>query len=110
MAINFDKINHHTNLKERSNKKMKNSILSYVDYGLLAVGVTWGLENVESALGILILIIQLVWLLCKLGVKLYNYFKGIITEDETAKSIEEITKELEELRKQAEYEEPYDEE
>lgn len=83
---------------------MKNTVISYIDYGLLAVGVTWGLENIESALGILILVIQLVWLLIKLGSKIYAYFKGTLTEEEVNDAVEEITKELERLDKECDNE------
>lgn len=76
---------------------MNNTLISYIDYGLLTIGVTWGLDNVESALGVIILVIQLIWLLIKLGAKIYAYFKGTLTEEEVDHAVTEITKELEKL-------------
>lgn len=47
-----------------------------VDYGLLAVGSWWSLANIEHILGIIILVIQLVWLLTKLIVKIVRTVKN----------------------------------
>lgn len=46
-----------------------------VDYGLLAVGSWWSLANIEHILGIIILVIQLVWLITKLIVKIIHTIK-----------------------------------
>ena len=52
-----------------------NKAESIVDVCLLTAGSAYSLANIEHILGITILVIQLGWLLTKLGVKIYNHIK-----------------------------------
>lgn len=47
-----------------------------VDVSMLTIGTWYGLENIEQILGIIILVIQLAWLLIKLGCAIYRKIKN----------------------------------
>lgn len=51
-------------------------IKNYIDYGLLALGTTYSLANIETILGIIILSIQAAWLLTKLVLKIVHAIKN----------------------------------
>ena len=49
---------------------------SIIDTVLLTIGSTYSLANIEHILGIIILVIQLAWIMCKLVVKIINTIKS----------------------------------
>lgn len=49
------------------------SMLDKIEYGMIAVGVTFSIANIEQILGLIMLIIQVLWLLIKLIVKIRNF-------------------------------------
>ena len=53
-----------------------------VDFLLMATGFTYSLANIEQVLGIIILIIQIIWFLLKIFVKVKDMTKDGITEEE----------------------------
>ena len=53
---------------------MKN--LEIVDYTLLTLGTTYSIANIESVLGIVILMFQLGWILTKTVCRIYKAFKS----------------------------------
>lgn len=46
-----------------------------VDGALIALGLTYSLQNIQSILGIIILAIQIIWLLTKFIIKVVSYIK-----------------------------------
>lgn len=46
-----------------------------VDSVLIALGVTFGLNEIESLLGIIILSVQILWIFVKVGIKIYHNIK-----------------------------------
>lgn len=58
----------------------------FIDIGLLSIGTTYSIANIEQVLGVIILFVQLIWLLTKIIIKVYNNIKNkktnIITKEE----------------------------
>lgn len=52
---------------------MKNT--NIVDYMMILTGSIYSLANIEHILGIIILVIQLAWIIIKLGYKVYTKIK-----------------------------------
>ena len=46
-----------------------------VDSVLIALGVTFGLNEIESLLGIIILSVQILWIFVKVGIKICHNIK-----------------------------------
>jgi len=75
---------------------MNKNISNVVDNVLLVFGFTFALNDIESILGITLLIIQLLWLFSKFFIKLYDKIKkkdftGI---DKDIKDLEKDTTDL----------------
>lgn len=75
---------------------MNKNISNVVDNVLLVFGFTYALNDIESILGITLLIIQLLWLFSKFFIKLYDKIKkkdftGI---DKDIKDLEKDTSDL----------------
>lgn len=51
------------------------NISRVVDGALIALGLTYSLQNIQSILGIIILAIQIIWLLTKFITKVVSYIK-----------------------------------
>lgn len=51
------------------------NISRIVDGALIALGLTYSLQNIQSILGIIILVIQIIWLLTKFITKVVSYIK-----------------------------------
>ena len=72
-------------------------MIEKIENGLIALASLFGLANMESILGIIILAFQIVIILYKFGVKIYNKIKkkeyDILLED-----IEQATSELKQLQ------------
>lgn len=83
-------------------------ITDLIDGALIATGFVYSLENIEHTLGILILVIQIIWLIAKLVYK----FITIIKEkrdpseldndvDSTVGTLEDLKDKLEEMKDNA---------
>lgn len=70
---------------------MNKNISNVVDNVLLIFGFTYALNDIESILGITLLIIQLLWLFSKFFIKLYDKIKK--------KDFTGIDKDIEDLEK-----------
>lgn len=72
-------------------------MIEKIENGLIVLASLFGLANMESILGIIILAFQIVIILYKFGVKIYNKIKkkeyDILLED-----IEQATSELKQLQ------------
>ena len=69
---------------------MKN-IHNTIDNILIALGATWSLANIQTLLGIIVLVFQIVWLTFKLIVKIINKIKTKGNLDELDKEVDKIT-------------------
>ncbi len=67
-----------------------NKIDDLIDYGLIATGTLVSLENIETMLGIAILIIQFIWLVTKLVVKAIGVIKKDGDLNELDKEVDNI--------------------
>lgn len=75
---------------------MNTKITNTIDYALLALGATWGLDNIESMLGIIVLTIQILWLLAKFIVKLIQVAKTSTIENVT-ENLDKLDKDVDEI-------------
>ena len=69
---------------------MKN-IHNTIDNILIALGATWSLANIQTLLGIIVLVFQILWLTFKLIVKIINKIKTKGNLDELDKEVDKIT-------------------
>lgn len=67
-----------------------NKIDDLIDYGLIATGTLVSLENIETMLGIAILIIQFIWLVTKLVVKAIEVIRNDGDLNELDKEVDNI--------------------
>lgn len=72
-----------------------NNIKNVVDYSLIAVGSVISFANIETILGIVLLIIQISWLLTKLIYKIVITIKQKGNLDELDKEVTDITEVIE---------------
>lgn len=72
-------------------------MIEKIENGLIALASLFGLANMESILGIIILAFQLVIILYKFGVKIYNKIKKK-EYDSLLEDIEQATSELKQLQ------------
>ena len=72
-----------------------NNIKNAVDYSLIAVGSVISFANIETILGIVLLIIQISWLLTKLIYKIVITIKQKGNLDELDKEVTDITEVIE---------------
>lgn len=72
-------------------------MIEKIENGLIALASLFGLANMESILGIIILAFQLVIILYKFGVKIYNKIKKK-EYDSLIEDIEQATSELKQLQ------------
>lgn len=61
-----------------------------IDTCLLSLGTVYSLANIEQILGILILVVQLIWLISKLCIKIYNSVKNKKAINITQKEVEDV--------------------
>lgn len=66
------------------------NISRVVDGALIALGLTYSLQNIQSILGIIILAIQIIWLLTKFITKVISYIKE-------KRNIEELDTDLQDV-------------
>ena len=69
---------------------MKN-INNTIDNILMALGATWSLANIQTLLGIIVLVFQIVWLMFKLVIKIINKIKTKGNLDDLDKEVDKIT-------------------
>ena len=55
---------------------MPKTLSNIVDCVLIAFGVTISIETIESILGVIILVIQIVWIITKLIINIYEKIKA----------------------------------
>lgn len=72
-------------------------MIEKIENGLIALASLFGLANMESILGIIILAFQIVIILYKFGVKIYNKIKKK-EYDSLLEDIEQATSELKQLQ------------
>jgi F0F1-type ATP synthase membrane subunit b/b' len=68
-----------------------------VDTVLIAFGLTYAISDIESILGITILIVQLVWILAKAIVRIYNAIKEK-NGKEVTDSLNDLSEDLTDLK------------
>ena len=73
-------------------------VINNIDYCLLVIGSFYALENIETALGIIILFIQLAWLIFKLTVKIIKAIKTKTHPNISEDDIGSIVDNLESLK------------
>lgn len=69
---------------------MKN-IHNTIDNILIALGATWSLANIQTLLGIIVLVFQILWLTFKLIVKIINKIKTKGNLDDLDTEVDKIT-------------------
>ena len=70
----------------------------FVDNALIAIGLAFAISDIESILGIIILIVQLVWILSKAIVRIYHAIKEK-NGKEVTDSIKDLSEDLTDLKK-----------
>ena len=69
---------------------MKN-INNTIDNILIALGATWSLAHIQTLLGMIVLVFQILWLTFKLIVKIINKIKTKGNLDDLDKEVDKIT-------------------
>lgn len=72
-----------------------NNVKNVVDYSLIAVGSVISFANIETILGIILLVIQISWLLTKLIYKIVITIKQKGNLDDLDKEVTDITEVIE---------------
>ena len=70
----------------------------FVDNVLIAIGLAFAISDIESILGIIILIVQLVWILAKAIVRIYHAIKEK-NGKEVTDSFKDLSEDLTDLKK-----------
>lgn len=73
-------------------------ITNAVDYGLIGIGTLFGLTDIESILGIIILVIQFIWVVLKIIFAIKNKNK-----EELKTAIDEGTELIESIKDKQEH-------
>lgn len=68
-----------------------------IDTVLIAIGTMYSITNIKEVLGIIILLIQFIWIIVKLIDKIYRTIKTKKSLDEVDKDIENLTDFLEKM-------------
>lgn len=69
----------------------------FVDNALIAIGLAFAISDIESILGIIILIVQLVWILAKAVIRIYHAIKEK-NGKEVTDSIKDLSEDLTDLK------------
>lgn len=75
-----------------------NTANNTIDTLLLITGTATGLANIESILGVIILVVQLLWLVFKLVYKIIASIKNKTSLDLLDKEVEDIVEVIEESK------------
>ena len=68
-----------------------------IDTVLITIGTMYSIANIKEFLGIIILLIQFIWIIAKLIDKIYRTVKAKKSLDEVDKDIENLTDFLEKM-------------
>lgn len=69
-----------------------------VDGALIALGLTYSLQNIQSILGIIILAIQIIWLLTKFITKVISYIKAKRNIDELDPDLQDVVDKITDIK------------
>lgn len=69
-----------------------------VDNVLITIGLAFAISDIESILGIIILIVQIIWILAKAVIRIYHAIKEK-NEKEAMDSIKDLSEDLTDLKK-----------
>ena len=69
----------------------------FVDNVLIAIGLAFAISDIESILGIIILIVQLVWILSKAIVRIYHAVKEK-NDKEVTDSLKDLSEDLTDMK------------
>ena len=76
---------------------MNKNVINTIDNVLIIMGVSIGLQEIESIIGIVLLCVQLLWILSKIIIKIYNNIKNN-EYDQIPEDIKETIEELKDLK------------
>ena len=65
---------------------------------LLTTGVAYGLNNIQTILGVVIMVLQLGWLLAKLVIKIIDTIKSRGKLDDIKPDLDEVIDKLDEIK------------
>ena len=68
-----------------------------VDNVLITIGLAFAISDIESILGIIILIVQIIWILAKAVIRIYHAVKEK-NEKEAMNSIKDLSEDLTDLK------------
>ena len=74
------------------------NISRVVDGALIALGLTYSLQNIQSILGIIILAIQIIWLLAKFITKVISYIKEKRNIDELDPDFKDVVDKISDIK------------
>ena len=74
------------------------NISRVVDGALIALGLTYSLQNIQSILGIIILAIQIIWLLAKFITKVISYIKEKRNIDELDPDFKDVVDKITDIK------------
>ena len=74
------------------------NISRVVDGALIALGLTYSLQNIQSILGIIILAIQIIWLLTKFITKVISYIKEKRNIDELNPDFKDVVDKITDIK------------
>lgn len=74
------------------------NISRVVDGALIALGLTYSLQNIQSILGIVILAIQIIWLLTKFITKVVSYIKEKRKIDELDTDFQDVVDKITDIK------------
>lgn len=77
------------------------TLLDKIDNGLNVIGILFGVQNIQEALGIIILVLNIVSILLKFGLSIYNKIKNKQI-DKIGDDINGAIEELEKIKEAAE--------
>ena len=69
-----------------------------VDTVMLLTGSIYSIVNIQEVLGIVILILQAVWLLSKLVLSAVRYYKGEISSEDILEDLEDFKDEIDNIQ------------
>ena len=74
------------------------NISRVVDGALIALGLTYSLQNIQSILGIIILAIQIIWLLTKFITKVISYIKEKRNIEELEPDLQDVVDKITDIK------------
>ena len=68
--------------------------INFIDGFLLTVGSAYSVANIKEVLGVVILVIQLLWLLAKLLIRIYTAIENKEPIDDVSEDVEDIVENI----------------